>query len=158
MGSVSDIVMNDINEVEEVLNLKFKDALTATVIGPTNKAILSPPFDTNNIFLDNDVVTIPPSTTTLEYIEFVVNYAGSVKSSQGVYTRIGVATATVFTPLGKGWARSGDIFAVVRKTFQDAMWTGKVLSVTNVDFEKVGKSGGMRQTNIDITFQYFEGK
>ena len=148
--------MNDIGEVEKVLNDKLIDVLTAVATGPLNSIILTPPFVEANIFLDNEQVTIPEATVDLEYIEFVVNYGGSVKSTKNVYNRIGIATASVFTPLGKGSKRSGDIYNVIQKTMQGVKYVSEVMQITTVDINKIGKSGGMNQTNIDVNFQYFE--
>ena len=156
MGSAADQVMNDIGEVEKVLNDKLIDVLTAVATGPLNSIILTPPFVEANIFLDNEQVTIPEATVDLEYIEFVVNYGGSVKSTKNVYNRIGIATASVFTPLGKGSKRSGDIYNVIQKTMQGVKYVSEVMQITTVDINKIGKSGGMNQTSIDVNFQYFE--
>lgn len=156
MASAADNTVENVGEVEKVLNLKFIDVLTALVTTPTNKVILEPPFNVVNIFLDNDKVTVPPADIDTEYIKFVVNYGGAVKSAKGVFNRIGIATASVFVPLGKGSKRSGDIFTVIRKTMQDLKWVSEVIQVTTVDYDKIGEIEGMYMTNIDINFQYFE--
>ena len=145
-----------VGTVEGVLNLKLINVLTAIATGPTNKVILQPPFNADNIFLDNDRVKVPSATTDTEYIKFVINYAGSIQSTKDVYNRIGIATVSVFTPLGKGAKRSGDIFTVIRKTMQGVKYVAEVLKITTVDYDKVGEVGGMYMTNIDINFSYFE--
>lgn len=157
MASNSDIVMETINDVENVLNNKFVDILTKTSADDIQPNLLVPPFDEENIFLDNEAGNPPPTSTTSEYIKFVVNYGGSIKDSKGVYNRVALATAQIFTPLGTGWKRSGDIFTAVRKALQDCGWSGQVMTVTDVAFLKLEKSGGMRMCNIDISIQYFEG-
>ena len=156
MASAADSVVKDIGTVETVLNDKLVSVLTATVVGLVNKVILVPPFSEANIFLDNEKVAVPPSTVDLEYIKFVINYGGSVKSTKDVYNRIGIATVSVFTPLGKGSKRSGDIFTVIRKTMQDVKYVSEVMKIGTVDIDKVGEVGGMYMTNIDINFSYFE--
>lgn len=156
MASAADTTIEDVGEVEKVLNKKLKDVLTALAVGPVNQKILTPPFEVLNIFLDNDKVKVPNATVGTEYIQFVVNYGGSVKSTKNVYNRIGIATASVFTPLGKGSKRSGDIFTVIRKTMQDTKYVSEVMQITSVDYDKIGKVGGMYMANIDINFQYFE--
>ena len=156
MASAADNVVTNVGEVEKVLNLKFINVLTALVTTPTNKVILLPPFSATTIFLDNDKVTVPPAAIDTEYIKFVVNYGGAVKSAKSVYNRIGIATASVFVPLGKGSKRSGDIFTVIRKTMQDLKWVSEVMQITTVDYDKIGEVDGMYMLNVDINFQYFE--
>jgi len=143
MAQISTIVMDSILDVETVINKKFLTEVT-TPLGI-------------QVFLDNQAGEPDEITTTSEYIIFVLNYLPAVKDSIGVYNRAGIATAQVFTPLGEGFARAGEIFKTTRLAFQDTGWSGQVMTVTGVDIEKVGKNGGMYQTNIDISFQYFEG-
>ena len=156
MASAADTTVENVGEVEKVLNLKLINVLTAITTTPTNIVILEPPFNVDSIFLDNDKVTVPPASIDTEYIKFVVNYGGPVKSAKGVFNRIGIATASVFVPLGKGSKRSGDIFAVIRKTMQDLKWVSEVIQVTTVDYDKIGEIDGMYMLNVDINFQYFE--
>jgi len=156
MASAASTVVEDVGTVEGVLNLKLISVLTAIVTGPVNKVLLDPPFNAENIFLDNEKTLVPVATTDTEYIEFVINYGGSIKNTKSVFNRVGTATVSVFTPLGKGSKRSGDIFAVIRKTMQGIRYVADVMEITTVDYDKGGKVGGMYMSNIDINFSYFE--
>ena len=61
MGINSQNVMETINDVEIVINEKFVQILTnVTVDDPIQPFLLQPPFNEDNIFLDNEDAE-PPS-------------------------------------------------------------------------------------------------
>lgn len=138
-------------------------SVAETVLNKTFKQAVSPILVTQ----ENVKGTPPTPDTTEEYIAFTVNFGTANKSAisprqlgqrQNIYTRSGIATAQIFTPLGVGTGRALEIATLINDAFQDVEFPGRCLTIVSVSVTKIGPSGSYYQTNVDIAFQHFETK
>lgn len=107
------------------------------------------------LFQENQVAEPPDPDTLSEYIVFVVNViAGGIKNARGVYEKLGIATAQIFTPIGSGYGRFTEISSLINNSFQDAQWAERVMIITDVSPQPGFKSGSFYQTNVLISFLY----
>ena len=133
--SISELV------AKTVLNTKFKTEITD---------ILSIP-----LLQENSEAVPPAPDKTNEFIRFVIDMIpGATKNARGVYEKLGIATAQIFTPLGTGYGRPTEISTMIVNAFQDAQWTDQVMIITDVSSDPGHPSGSFYQTNVLISFQY----
>ena len=136
--------------------------MSSTISELTAKVLLNQKFisDVSTplsiLLVQENQLSVPPDPTeTAEYINFFVDgIPGGPKSARGTYTKHGIATTQIFTPLGTGYGRFTAIGQAITNAFQDAQWADRVVIVTDVTVVPVGKSGSYYQTNVTITFQY----
>ena len=108
-----------------------------------------------SLIQENQVAEPPDPTTVAEYIVFVVSVIpGGIKNARGVYEKLGIATAQIFTPIGSGYGRPTEISSLINKSFQDAQWADRVMIITDVSPQPGFKSGSYYQTNVLISFLY----
>ena len=127
---------------ETVLNKTFKSGVTTPLSIP--------------VFQENVSEEPPNPSETAEYIDLVVNYGGAPRVSKDTYIRDGVMTAQIYTALGTGTGRAIVIATAIKDAFQSAQWAKNVMETTDVTILKLGKTGSYYQTNVDVSFQYYE--
>jgi len=127
---------------ETVLNKTFKSGVTTPLSIP--------------VFQENVTEEPPNPSETAEYIDLMVNYGGTERNSKDDVLRDGIMTAQIYTPLGTGTGRAIVIATQVIETFQTAQWAKNVMFVNDVVVLKIGKTGSFYQTNVDVSFQYYE--
>jgi hypothetical protein len=130
-------------------------SVAETVLNKTFKSGVTDPLSIT-LFQENVTEEPPNPSDTAEYIDLVVNYGAADRTAKATNIRDGIMTAQIYTPLGTGTGRAIVIAEQIIDAFSTAQWAKNVMSVTDIVVLKIGKTGSFYQTNVDVSFQYYE--
>lgn len=134
--------MTTLSEAKEAVYLAFQTAWVTTGLPYT---------------FENESFTTPSSA----WARFSVRQAAWTQDTLGragnrKFSRQGIATAQIFTPLNQGTAQADSLATTVKNAFEGVSLSGTTLVFRDVLVREIGPDENWYQVNVEADFEFFE--